>query len=236
MRKVQRELDPVIVETKMKEYRRDPEAFFERYGGGPSLGYDLIDKHGRSYPPAAIVQAALGWEDVKGGAKARDSAGRALRLHGFRVVKKGKRLSKRPTNLDEATKRLRKIVETEKSTVSKRRVGSGALRKFALKHKVACEVTGLSDDALLRVSHIVAWSDDEKNRLNPENIVLLSALWDSAFDQGLVSFDEAGAALFSPKLSKDAKAMLVATEDTKLSLSAERKQFLAMHRKRFGFK
>ena len=80
MRKIQRNLDPDVVRQMMKEFRRSEAAFYEKYGGGPSLGYDLIDETGFRYPPAAIVQAALDLPDVKGGVKARDSAGRALRV------------------------------------------------------------------------------------------------------------------------------------------------------------
>ena len=104
MRKVERQLDPDKVRARMKEFRRGEAAFYAKYGGGPSVGYDLIDDEGHRYPPAAIVQAALGWSDVKGGVKARDSAGRGLRLHGFRVIKKGQRLKSAPNDLDEATK------------------------------------------------------------------------------------------------------------------------------------
>tara|TARA_R110000850_G_C9883376_1_gene458177 strand:+ start:358 stop:1068 length:711 start_codon:yes stop_codon:yes gene_type:complete len=236
MRKVQRELDPELVIQKMIEFRQDEGVFYKKYGGGPSVGYDLIDDQGRKYPPAAIVQAALDWEDVKGGVKARDSAGRALKMHGFRVVKKGVRLKSMPSNRDSLLKRLRRIEQTEQSRNGKVRIGTRALREFALRHKICCEVTGINDDPLLRVSHIVPWSRDEKNRLNPENIILLSAHWDAAFDRGLVSFDDEGAALYSSELSKHAISILKSSEDTTLSLTEERTRFLAKHRIKFGYK
>ena len=34
------------------------------------------------------------------------------------------------------------------------------------------------------------WAEDEKNRLNPENGLCLSATYDAAFDRHLISFDE----------------------------------------------
>jgi putative restriction endonuclease len=40
---------------------------------------------------------------------------------------------------------------------------------------------------MLVASHIVPWSVDEKNRLNPENGLCLNALHDKAFDQGLIT-------------------------------------------------
>jgi predicted restriction endonuclease len=52
-------------------------------------------------------------------------------------------------------------------------------------------MTGITETALLRASHIVPWAEctDEK-RLDVHNGVLLSALWDAAFDRGLISFTE----------------------------------------------
>ncbi|TIN43079.1 MAG: HNH endonuclease [Mesorhizobium sp.] len=43
---------------------------------------------------------------------------------------------------------------------------------------------------------------------NVHNGLLLSALWDAAFDQGLVTFDNEGSPEFSPALSEVARAEL----------------------------
>ena len=43
---------------------------------------------------------------------------------------------------------------------------------------------------IFRASHISPWAEDEKNRLNPENGLCLSATYDAAFDRHLISFDE----------------------------------------------
>jgi predicted restriction endonuclease len=40
---------------------------------------------------------------------------------------------------------------------------------------------------LLVASHIVPWSMDTQNRLNPSNGLCLSALHDRAYDQGLIT-------------------------------------------------
>lgn len=236
MRRIQRELNPDSVLAKMAEFRQNETAFYELYGGGPSVGYDLIDEQGRRYPPAAIVQAALNWNDVKGGVKARDSAGRALKFHGFRVVEKGKRLRSKPANFSSEAERLRLIEETEAKSKAKRRIGAQALREFALGHRVACEVTGIADSELLRVSHIVSWSESKAHRLNPENIILLSSLWDAAFDRGMVSFDDEGTAIFSKSLSKHSRRLLQDSEARTLALTDERKGFLESHRLKHGLK
>ena len=53
-----------------------------------------------------------------------------------------------------------------------------------------CCVTGLSIPTLLIASHIVPWTHDETNRLNPKNGLLLSPLHDRAFDRGLITLDD----------------------------------------------
>lgn len=49
-----------------------------------------------------------------------------------------------------------------------------------------CCMSGLSDSRLLIASHIVPWSSDKTNRLNPSNGLCLSAIHDRAFDKGLI--------------------------------------------------
>ena len=49
-----------------------------------------------------------------------------------------------------------------------------------------CCMSGLSEPRLLIASHIVPWSRDKTNRLNPSNGLCLSAIHDRAFDKGLL--------------------------------------------------
>jgi putative restriction endonuclease len=51
----------------------------------------------------------------------------------------------------------------------------------------SCCITGINNTELLVASHIVPWSKDEKNRLNPMNGFCLNALHDKAFDRGLIT-------------------------------------------------
>lgn len=53
----------------------------------------------------------------------------------------------------------------------------------------ACCVTGISITDMLIASHIIPWSKDEKNRLNPENGLCLNSFHDKAFDHGLITVD-----------------------------------------------
>ena len=50
-----------------------------------------------------------------------------------------------------------------------------------------CCITSIDNTDLLIASHIVPWSKDEKNRLNPTNGLCLNALHDRAFDKGLIT-------------------------------------------------
>lgn len=71
------------------------------------------------------------------------------------------------------------------------RLGQSYFRKMVLaNYGGKCCVTGLNVPQTLRASHIVAWAEDKKNRMNPENGLCLSATYDAAFDKHLISFDE----------------------------------------------
>jgi putative restriction endonuclease len=52
-----------------------------------------------------------------------------------------------------------------------------------------CAITGIDIPKLLIASHIIPWSENEKERLNPENGICLSPLYDSAFDKGYLAID-----------------------------------------------
>lgn len=71
------------------------------------------------------------------------------------------------------------------------RLGQSYFRKMVLaNYQNKCCVTGLNIPQTLRASHIVAWADDKRNRMNPENGLCLSATYDAAFDKHLISFDD----------------------------------------------
>mgnify|MGYP006187312939 FL=1 len=68
------------------------------------------------------------------------------------------------------------------------RVNQARFRRAVLaSYNARCCISGLSVPQLLIASHIVPWSMDAKNRLNPQNGLCLSALHDKAYDIGLIS-------------------------------------------------
>ena len=54
-------------------------------------------------------------------------------------------------------------------------------------YNARCCISGLAEPRLLVASHIVPWSFDTQNRLNPQNGLCLSALHDKAYDLGLIT-------------------------------------------------
>ena len=86
---------------------------------------------------------------------------------------------------------------------TKARVNQNFFRKMLLTtYETKCCVCGLNIPEVLRASHIVAWKDDEKNRMNPANGLCLSATYDAAFDKHLISFDEQYRMILSTQLKE----------------------------------
>jgi putative restriction endonuclease len=76
----------------------------------------------------------------------------------------------------------------EKERLVKVRVNQSIFRTIVLAtYDNSCCITGINNTELLIASHIVPWSKDEKNRLNPMNGLCLNALHDKAFDRGLIT-------------------------------------------------
>lgn len=86
--------------------------------------------------------------------------------------------------------------------------------------------------ALLRASHIIPWADCESDaeRLDVHNGLLLSALWDAAFDRALVTFNNAGEPEFSLALSDQARTEL--RWNAPIPLTDEHRRRLVCHRER----
>ncbi len=125
---------------------------------------------------------------------------------------------------------------TEAERLVVQRVGQNIFRERLMTYwQGRCPLTGIADKALLRASHIKPWKDcdSDAERLDVHNGLLLSALWDAAFDSGLVSFDDAGKPLFSPALSPDGKAFF--RWDKQLPLSDKHREKLAWHRAAFSY-
>ena len=122
---------------------------------------------------------------------------------------------------------------TEAERLEVQRIGQDIFRSRLMDYwQGSCPLTGITDAALLRASHIIPWAECETDaeRLDVHNGLLLSALWDAAFDRALVSFDDQGKPEFSPSLSEQARGEL--RWNSPISLTDEHRRRLARHRER----
>lgn len=98
---------------------------------------------------------------------------------------------------------LKDIQGETKLRMVKTRVNQHVFRQMVLSnYSNKCALTGIDIPDLLFASHILPWSVHEKERLNPENGLCLSALYDRAFDKGYISFDQNYKVMLSTSLKK----------------------------------
>jgi len=155
-----------------------------------------------------------------------------------RIYRLGVSLPDAPFNAFQSeTRELPRATEAERLVVQ--RVGQDLFRQALLAYWGGrCPMTGITNAELLRASHIIPWAecDSDEKRLDVHNGLLLSALWDAAFDAGLVTFGDDGVPLPSPRLSREAVTALSWQFGNKLSgLTDAHRVNLAWHRSRYGF-
>lgn len=130
------------------------------------------------------------------------------------------------------------IAGTEVERMVRQRVGQQKFREAMLDYwGGACAVTGVALPEVLRASHAKPWAEcaSDAERLDVFNGFLLSANLDALFDRFLVSFDEVGRLLTSPKLATDDLQRLGVLPDMTLRWFApEHQRYLTFHRSRFG--
>ena len=124
------------------------------------------------------------------------------------------------------------------------RINQARFRQYVLaSYNATCCISGLQNEKLVIASHIVPWSQDSENRLNPQNGLCLSALHDRAYDQGLLTVTPDYKIHVSSKL-KALKGDSFMTDSLlrfdKQSIRLPEKfrpaaAFLASHATRFGF-
>jgi putative restriction endonuclease len=86
----------------------------------------------------------------------------------------------------------------------KTRVNQNVFRQIVLaNYNKQCAITGIDIPDLLFASHIIPWAANEQERLNPENGICLSALYDKAFDKGLIGINANYEIMLSIALQKN---------------------------------
>lgn len=122
--------------------------------------------------------------------------------------------------------------------VTEQRIKQNFFRRAVLSsYGGRCCISGLSEPRLLIASHIVPWSKDKQNRLNPCNGLCLSAIHDRAFDKGLITLSDDFKLIVSDELKRrsDAfiKAVFLPMEGLTISLPERfmpTTKFVAWHR------
>lgn len=118
------------------------------------------------------------------------------------------------------------------------RVNQSVFRQMVLaNYESKCAIKGIDIPELLFASHIIPWSKNEKERLNPENGICLSSLYDTAYDKGLIAINERFEILLSPKVKAKASStfynkFFASIENQKLSEAIKyppKKEFIQYH-------
>lgn len=88
----------------------------------------------------------------------------------------------------------------------KTRVNQNVFRQIVVaNYSGRCAITGIDVSDLLVASHILPWAKSEEQRLNPENGICLSSLYDKAYDKGYIGINERYEILLSNALTKRSK-------------------------------
>lgn len=148
-----------------------------------------------------------------------------------------------PSEIDEQlaifidrTRSMPRITEAERLTIQ--RIGQEIFRAALMEMwDCRCPVTGIDAPPLLRASHIKSWAscDNDAERLDVNNGLLLAAHIDAAFDAGLISFDRRGRIQFSPELTSENKQRLGIQAEIRIPLPPAHNRYMSWHRTKFGF-
>lgn len=83
------------------------------------------------------------------------------------------------------------------------RVNQSVFRQMILKtYEGRCAISGIDLPELLVAGHIIPWAENEHERLNPENGLCLSNLYDKAYEKGLICIDTEYQLLLSKRLKE----------------------------------
>lgn len=123
--------------------------------------------------------------------------------------------------------------ETERAGLVVSRVGQDAYRKSILhRWEYQCAVTKYNDPSILIASHIVPWKDStNEERLDVDNGILLSPVYDALFDKHLISFENSGKIILSECLAEfDIEKIKMTGTERINGLSEGNRNYLERHR------
>jgi predicted restriction endonuclease len=148
-----------------------------------------------------------------------------------KISKQGSISAKRRTN-------YKKPNETERKGLVTSRVGQGYYRQQIIeKWDGKCAISKTDILPILIASHIVSWSEsNDDERLDVENGILLSPLYDALFDKHLISFDATGGIIISDALTHENLTKLGLSKDTRIQITEGMLPYLAKHFSRMAAK
>jgi hypothetical protein len=126
------------------------------------------------------------------------------------------------------------LPEKERMNYQKARIGQGKFRSHLLSYWEGCAVTGCTMLEVLIASHIRPWRDCtvEQATTMPNGLLLIPNL-DTAFDKGLITFEDDGAIKLSPQLKPNTAQHLGINSDMRIrsgKLTENHFEYLRHHR------
>ena len=123
---------------------------------------------------------------------------------------------------------------TERRGLITSRVGQGFYRQELIKRFGGkCAVTRSNVSEILIASHIISWSDsDDDQRLDVDNGILLSPVYDALFDAHLISFESDGLIVISKLLCEEDLYQLNVKQNAKIQVYPGMLPYLERHRNR----
>lgn len=219
--------NPEIVRTAAL-IRRSPSGLSMKMGNIASLD-PAITSTGRVGLRSASTADRAMWEEMNSDWE-RFAIESENALEGLEVVEKSGAAATHYEDIDSPS------VGQDREVLTNARVGQNFFRSAVLSaYSERCCITGLAIPRLLVASHIIPWSHDRANRVNPRNGLLLSALHDRAFDTGLLTINDDMTVRVSPAHPDDEFfSTAVAVYDRKPIDLPEKfapdREFLAYHR------
>lgn len=124
---------------------------------------------------------------------------------------------------------------TTKRQLVNARLGQGRFREALVKAWGGkCALTQLDVDAVLRASHIKPWREsDNRERLDPNNGLLLAANIDALFDRHLITFDDEGRIVVCSTVKPRSFGKIGIPHNARVKLSQSNRAYMQWHRAAF---
>ncbi|WP_375332314.1 HNH endonuclease [Candidatus Tisiphia endosymbiont of Temnostethus pusillus] len=124
--------------------------------------------------------------------------------------------------------------QDKKKEIIYARKGQGKYRTSVIDEMGECLITRVNDERMLIASHIKPWAvcENDRERIDKYNGLLLTPTYDRLFDQGFITFSNEGKIFVSPYLSplNTKRLGLIPNKQYDLSLHARRSDYLEYHR------